>query len=63
MTLGEQFVLAQKRSGLTREDIKEKTGISLPTIRKMFNDDKSVYLTHVEDVARVLGITNINYKL
>lgn len=63
MTLGEQFALAQKRAGLTREQIKEDTGLSLPTIRKMFNDDKTVYLTHVEKVARVLGIAQINYKL
>lgn len=61
MTLGEQLTLGQKRSGMTREDIRGKTGHSLPTIRKAMNDNKKVTLEVVESIAEAVGIKKLKY--
>ena len=63
MTLGEQLTVRQKRSGLTREDIKEATGLSLPTIRKIFNDNKRVFIDDVEKVATAIGVERVKYTV
>ncbi len=62
-TLGEQLLIRLKRSGLTREDLAKKVNLSLPTLRKILNDDRRVYLDDVDRVAKALGATRIKHTL
>lgn len=62
MTLGEQFTVRLKRAGVTKNKLRELTGLSLPTIRRIFNDDKNVSIEKVDKVASALGC-RIKYTL
>ena len=43
--------------GMTYEEVSEQSGVSLPTINRMFNAKRDIKLRQLQAVATVLGVT------
>ncbi len=54
--MGERIKLAIKRRGFTQRLISERTGLSLPTLRKIERGESTVSIGHYIVVLSVLGL-------
>lgn len=58
VALGDRLARARKRRRMTQQTLATRTGISIPTLRKLEGGDAGVSLATVIRILQVLGLAN-----